>query len=165
MFRSLGLLLLRLNVGVTLMAHGYPKLFGGPDKKVPEKPLELLGPNWQTFTENGGPQAFAAGLEKMDIPYPIAGAYASGITEFFGGLALVLGFKTRLVALPIIANMATAIWKVHWKNGFFGQGGFEFPLSLATGAATLGLTGPGAISVDALTSLCCCEKKDEADES
>jgi len=164
MLRSLGLLLFRISVGGTLMAHGYPKLFGGPDKKVPEKPLELLGPNWGPFTENSGPKNFADGLEKMGIPYPLAGAYASGITEFFGGLALVLGFKTRLVALPIIANMATAIWKVHWKNGFFGQGGFELPLSLATGAATLGLTGPGAISVDALTSLCSCDKKDD-DES
>ncbi len=165
MFRSLGLLLLRLNVGVILMAHGYPKLFGGPDKKVPERPLKVLGPNWQTSIEHGGPQAFADGLEKMGVPYPQVAAYVSGATELFGGLALVLGFKTRLVALPIIINMSTAIWKVHWKNGFFGQGGFELPLSLATGVATLGLAGPGAISVDALTSLCSCDKKDGDDES
>lgn len=165
MFRSLGLLLLRLNVGVTLMAHGYPKLFGGPDKKVPETPLKLLGPNWRTSTENGGPQALAGGLEKMGVPYPLVGAYLSGITEFFGGMALVLGFKTRLVALPIIANMSLAIWKAHWKNGFFGEGGFEFPLSLAAGAATLKATGPGALSVDQLASLCCRDKKAESDDS
>ncbi len=165
MLRSIGLLLLRLSVGGTLMAHGYPKLFGGPGKEVPERALKVLGPNWKSFTENSGPQAFAAGLEKMGVPYPLAGAYLSGGTELFGGLALVLGFKTRLVALPIIANMATAIWKVHWKNGFFGQGGFELPGSLAAGAATLALTGPGAISIDALTSLCHCDEKESPEQS
>ncbi len=36
MKRDLGLLLLRLGAGVTLMAHGYPKLFGGPEKEPPQ---------------------------------------------------------------------------------------------------------------------------------
>ena len=162
MLRSLGLLLLRLVVGGTLMAHGYPKLFGGPGKKPPEKAVEALGPNWPPFFENSGPENFAAGLERMNLPYPLAGAYASGITECFGGLALILGFKTRLVALPIIFNLGMAIWKVHWKTGFFGQGGYELPLSLAASTATLGLAGPGAISVDGVCSKLCgrCEKGD-----
>jgi putative oxidoreductase len=164
MLRSLGLLLLRLIVGGTMMAHGYPKLFGGPDKKVPETPLKLLGPNWRTFTESAGPKQFAAGLDKMGVPYPVAAAYISGGAEFFGGMALLLGLKTRLAALLVIGNLSVAIWKVHWKNGFFGEGGFELPLSLATGAATLKLAGPGAISVDALASKACCGKK-QAPES
>jgi putative oxidoreductase len=159
--RSLGLLLLRLVVGGTMVAHGYPKLFGGPDKEVPEKALKLLGPNWEPFTKNSGPKQFAVGLENMGIPYPVAGAYASGIAEFFGGIGLLLGFKTRLAALLIIGNLSVAIWKVHWKNGFFGQGGFELPLSLATGAATLMLGGPGVLSVDALASAACCKKEQE----
>jgi putative oxidoreductase len=162
MLRSLGLLLLRLVVGGTLMAHGYPKLFGGPGKKAPERAAKILGPNWQPFFENTSPQGFAAGLERMGVSYPVAGAYASGITELFGGLALVLGLKTRLAALMVAGNLSVAIWKVHWKTGFFGEGGFEFPLSLATGAATLGLTGPGAISVDGVCSKLCgrCKKGD-----
>jgi len=160
MLRSLGLLLLRLSVGGTLMAHGYPKLFGGPDKKAPEPFAKALGPNWQTAIERGGPEGFATGLESTGVPYPLAGAYASGITEFFGGLALVLGFKTRLVALPIIFNLGVAIWKAHWQKGFYGEGGYELPLSLAVSAATLKLTGPGAISVDGICSAVCkCDKK------
>jgi putative oxidoreductase len=162
MLRSLGLLLLRLVVGGTLMAHGYPKLFGGPGKKAPERAAKILGPNWQPFFERSGPQQFAAGLERMEVPYPLAGAYASGVTELFGGLAIALGLKTRLVAIPIMFNLGMAIWKVHWKTGYFGEGGFELPLSLATGAATLGLTGPGAISVDGVCSKLCrrCKKSD-----
>jgi putative oxidoreductase len=151
----MGLLLLRLGVGGTMMSHGYPKLFGGPGKKPPEQVAKVLGPNWAPFFENSGPEGFAAGLERMGIPYPLAGAYASGIAEFFGGMALVLGLKTRLAALMIIGNLSVAIWKAHWQRGFFGEGGFEFPMSLATGAATLGLTGPGAISVDGVCSKLC----------
>jgi putative oxidoreductase len=163
MLRSLGLLLLRLVVGGTLMAHGYPKLFGGPDKKAPERAAKILGPNWQPFFERSGPQQFAAALEKMEVPYPLAGAYASGIAELFGGAALVLGAKTRLAALLVIGNLSVAIWKAHWPRGFFGEGGFELPLSLASGAATLGLAGPGAISVDGICSKLCggCVKGDE----
>ena len=157
MLRSAGLLLLRLSVGGTLMAPGYPKLFGGPEKHAPERLTKVLGPNWPLMVESEhmGPIGFAAGLEKMGVPYPLAGAYLSGGAEFFGGAALLIGFKTRLVAIPVLINMGTAIRMAHWKAGFFGaeKGGFEFPLSLATGAATLGLTGPGAFSVDGLCAL------------
>ena len=158
--RSLGLLLLRIVVGGTMMAHGFPKLFGGPDKEPPEKALKVLGPNWEGFFKGSGPKNFAGYLEQLELPYPQVGAYASGIAEFFGGLGLLLGFKSRLAALAIIGNLSVAIWKVHWKNGYFGQGGFELPLSLATGAATVALAGPGNLSVDALTS-CCCKCKEE----
>jgi putative oxidoreductase len=162
MLRSAGLLLLRLGVGGTLMAHGYPKLFGGPGKKPPERVAKLLGPNWPAAVERGGPEGFASALESMDVPYPLAGAYASGSAEFFGGMALILGLKTRLAALMVAGNLSVAIWKVHWQKGLYGEGGFEFPLSLATGAATLGLTGPGAVSVDGLCSKLCrrCKKDD-----
>jgi putative oxidoreductase len=163
--RSLGLLLLRLSVGGTLMAHGYPKLFGGPEKKPPEQLVKALGENWRAFNERAGPKNFAAGLESMGVPYPTLGAYASGITELFGGAALILGFKTRLAALAIIFNLGVAIWKAHWKTGFFGEGGFELPASLAAGAATLTLTGPGALSIDgACSHMCGCCSKDEEEE-
>ena len=158
--RSIGLLLLRLVVGGTMMAHGYPKLFGGPEKRPPDQAVKLLGPNWPPFFESHGPKDFAAGLEQLGLPYPVAGAYVSGIAEFFGGLGLALGFKSRLSALAIIGNLSVAIWKVHWKNGYFGQGGFELPLTLSAGAAAIGLGGPGAISVDAICSKACGKKVD-----
>jgi putative oxidoreductase len=161
MLRDAGLLLLRLGVGGTMMAHGYPKLFGGPEKPPPEMLTKALGPNFAKAVENGGPTNFAEGLEKMGVPQPLLGAYLSGLAEFGGGLGILLGLKTRLAALAVIFNLGVAIKMVHWKTGFYGQGGFEFPASVATGAATLFLTGPGAVSLDGLCSRCggekCCD--------
>ena len=48
--------------------------------------------------------------------------------------------------------MATAIRKVHWDKGLYGEGGFEYPLLLSASALTLMLDGPGAISLDAVAS-------------
>ncbi len=163
MLRSIGLLLLRVNLGGTLMAHGYPKLFGGAGKLPPERLAKALGPNWAPFFESTGPHGFAAGLERMGVPYPFAGAYASGIAELCGGAAIVLGFKTRLAALAVMGNMAVAIWKAHWPKGFFGQGGYEFPMALAAEAATLEMAGPGALSVDAICSAICKNAKNGED--
>jgi putative oxidoreductase len=46
--------------------------------------------------------------------------------------------------------MKVAIWKVHWKNGLMGEGGFEFPLSLLGACLALLVTGPGRLSLDSL---------------
>jgi uncharacterized membrane protein YphA (DoxX/SURF4 family) len=64
-------------------------------------------------------------------------AFLSTGTEFFGGIAIVLGLFTRFFSLAFVIEMAVAIWKVHFKNGLTGQGGYEFPLALATIAFAL----------------------------
>jgi putative oxidoreductase len=151
--RDLGLLLVRIVAGVTLAAHGYPKLFGGPGRRPPKLLASAMGPNYPAAVERSGP-GFAAALEKMGVPNPQAAATASGVTELAGGLALAAGFLTRPVALAVAFNMAVATYKAHWKNGFYGQGGYEFSLLLGTVALGLGLTGPGSLSIDhALTSI------------
>ncbi len=107
---SLGLLILRLVVGLTIAAHGAQKLFG-----------------WF-----GGP-----GLTKM--------------TQLLRGLSLALGLLTPLGAAGIFGAMFMAIFKSHWKNGFWNsKRGLEFPLALLAGGVTIGLTGPGSYSLDAL---------------
>jgi putative oxidoreductase len=150
---SVALLLLRLVAGGTLMAHGYPKLFGGPGRKPPEQMTKVLGSNFPAAVEKSGPEAFARSLERMDIPQPQLAAYLSGLAEFGGGLLLALGAFPRLTSAVVTVNMAVAIRKAHWKVGFYGQGGFEFALLLGTAAATTGLAGPGALSVHGLRSL------------
>jgi len=70
-------------------------------------------------------------------------AYLFAGTEFFGGIAIVLGLFTRFFSLAIVIEMAVAIWKVHSKNGLTGAGGFEFPLALATIAFALLCFGGG----------------------
>ena|SRR5919204_3389208 len=147
--RDVGLLLLRVVAGITLAVHGYPKLFGGPGKQPHPILSKTMGPNYPAAVERSGP-GFVAGLQRMGIPYPEIAAKTSGLTEFAGGMALAAGLMTRPVALAAAFNMGVATWKAHWKAGFYGQGGFEFPLLLGTTALTLALTGPGAISVDGL---------------
>ena len=147
--RDLGLLLLRIVAGITLAAHGYPKLFGGPGKQPHPLLTRTMGPNYPAALERSGP-GFVAGLQRMGVPYPEIAAKASGLTEFAGGLALAAGLLTRPVSFAAAFNMGVATWKAHWKNGFYGQGGYEFPLLLGTAALAIGLTGPGAISLDAV---------------
>ncbi len=121
--QPLGLLALRLVLGAIMVGHGYHKVFGGMSHFVPT--VAHLGlPGWM--------------------------AYLSAGAEFFGGILLLVGLVTRLAALAMSINMAVAIWKVHWHNGLLGQGGYEFPLSLAAIAFALILFGGGPIALDAI---------------
>ena len=121
--QPLGLVALRLILGVIMIGHGYPKVFGGLSEHVHH--VSNLGlPGWL--------------------------AYLSAGAEFFGGILVIAGLFTRCAALAILINMAVAIWKVHWKNGLLGQGGFQFPLSLAAIAFALILFGGGPIALDSI---------------
>jgi len=121
--QPLALLGLRLVLGVIMVVHGYPKVFGGLGKHVSF--VTSLGlPGWW--------------------------AYLSAAAEFFGGILLIVGVITRFASLAILIDMAVAIWKVHWKNGLKGPGGYEFPLALATIAFALIFFGAGPISLDSV---------------
>jgi putative oxidoreductase len=76
-------------------------------------------------------------------------ALISSLSEFGGGLLVLLGFLSPLGSLGIIASMLTAIIKVHWKAGFWNSDhGYEFPLINLVAALALGLTGPGTFALD-----------------
>ena len=130
---SFSFLLLRLGLAVTFFAHGSQQLLA-----------------W--FGGNGPKHTLSNWKERYNIPTPIG---AVGIcTEFFGSFAMLLGFLTRPFALGLAIFMAVAIWKAHWKNGFFlarraGEGnGIEFCLALFLMALALLFGGGGAISID-----------------
>ena len=75
-------------------------------------------------------------------------AIAAGLSES-SGLLLAAGFVTPLASLAIAVVMFNAIWTVHWSKGFWnGNGGLEFPLTIATVAIALAATGPGRFSID-----------------
>lgn len=122
--QPLGLLALRLILGTIMIAHGYAKVF------------------------HGGFAAHAQHVANMGLPFWLG--YLSSITEFVGGILMIAGLLTRCVALAMMIDMFVAIWKVHWKNGMFGKGGFEFPLTLLTIAFALILFGAGPIALDAI---------------
>ncbi len=122
--QPLGLLALRLILGTIMIAHGYSKVFHGGLAQHVHRVSGLGLPGWL--------------------------AYPSAFTEFFGGILLILGLLTRYVSILVLIDMAVAIWKIHWKNGMFAKGGYEFPLSLATIAFALIFFGAGPIAIDSV---------------
>ena len=131
---TIGLLVLRVVLGLTLAAHGMQKLagwFGGYGLKGTGQFFEQLG--------------FVPGKRS---------AFLAGLAETGGGLLLVFGLATPLAAAAFVATMLVAVVTVHAKNGFFAtQGGYEYNLVLAVAALSLAFTGPGALSLDALLGL------------
>src|ERR1700740_451286 len=83
--RPLALLLLRLALGVIFLYHGYPKL--------------SYSQRWvENFAHMGFPGYFA---------------YIAGVLEVFCGALLIIGLFTRIAALLLAIEMATALVKVH----------------------------------------------------
>jgi putative oxidoreductase len=129
MLTALGLLILRLVIGLTVAGHGAQKLFG-----------------WW-----GGPgmTAWTGAMTRMRLRPAAPWAWTSAFAELIGGLALALGFLSPLGSFAIAAAMLVAIALVHWPKGFWaGKGGYEFNLSLIAGAAAVALAGPGTYSLD-----------------
>ncbi len=131
---NLGVLILRLALGLTFIGHGSQKLmgwFGGQGLKGTNAMMERLGlhPTWFW-------------------------SLVAALSEFVGGLLLALGLLNPLGSLGVIAAMLVAITRVHWAKGFWNtKGGFEFPLINVTAALALALIGPGAYSLDALLKI------------
>ena len=96
---EIGLLLLRLTVGLTLAAHGAQKLFGwfgGPGLDATGQAFEGLG--------------FQPGRRH---------ALMAGLVETGGGLILALGLFTPIGAAIVFSVMLVAALTVHVKQGFF----------------------------------------------
>jgi putative oxidoreductase len=126
---DLGLLVLRVVLGVIFAAHGAQKLFGA-----------FGGP---------GLEGTAGFHGQLGIKPPYLMAVLAGLAEFVGGILVAVGFLTPIAAVALIAIMAVAVITVHLRNGFFAQsGGYEFNLALAAMALALVFAGAGALSVD-----------------
>jgi putative oxidoreductase len=128
---DIGLLLLRLAVGLTLAAHGTQKLFG-----------------WF-----GGPGLSATGQFFTVLGFPPGRRHAlmAALGETVGGALLVAGFATPVAVAVVVSVMLVAVVTVHLHKGFFAQnGGYEYAFLLAVAALTLAFTGPGSLSIDAL---------------
>jgi putative oxidoreductase len=119
-------LLLRLSLGTMFLAHGLLKVM--------------------VFT----PAGTAGFFNSLGLPGWLA--YATIVAEILGGLLLIAGIRTRLVALALLPILIGAIW-VHSGNGWLfsnENGGWEFPLFLALAAVAQTLLGDGAYSLGKL---------------
>ena len=121
---ALGTALLRVALGVMFLAHGLLKVL--------------------VFTLPGTAAFFAS------VGFPGFFAYIVAPAEILGGLALIAGFQTRLVAaatLPLLFGVVA----VHSGNGWVfsaPNGGWEFPVYLVVLAIAQVLLGSGAFSFD-----------------
>jgi putative oxidoreductase len=131
MSMALALLIIRLVLGFTMMAHGAQKLFG--------------------WFGGYGPKGTGGWMESLGIKPGVLMAVLAGLAEFGGGLLVAAGLFTPIGAALLILTMIVAIASVHAKNGFWSTaGGYEYNLLLIAVSVGLILSGAGAYSLDAL---------------
>jgi len=119
---GIGLAVLRVAVAAVFINHGRQKLF--------------------VYGFAGVTGAFT----QMGVPFPGIMGPLIGLLEFFGGIALLAGFLTRLLGAAFALDMLGAILLVQLKKGFSG---YELEFLLLGASVALFLTGAGRFSVDA----------------
>lgn len=123
-----GLLILRIVVGAALVGHGTQKLFawfGGHGPRTTGAFFEMLGYRPGTFF-----------------------AVIAGLSEAAGGALLAVGFLTPVAGAAVVGVMLNAAYALRSHGPWAANGGWEYPVVLATVGASLALTGPGSFSVD-----------------
>jgi len=132
--QDLGLLVIRLVVGLTFAAHGAQKVLGV----------------W------GGPGmvGWTGAMEHMGFRPAHYWALLSAGVELACGIAFAIGFLTPIAAAALIGHATVIILKVQLPRGFWNsKGGVEFPLSLLGGLLGILLIGPGGLSIDGFLHL------------
>ena len=118
-----GLLWLRILMGLTIANIGYAKIF------------------------KGGLAQLIPGVEALGFPAPVVFAWLAALSEFVGGLLIVIGLGTRGAAFFIFFTMCVAFFGAHAQDPFH----VKLPAFLyGTIAGTLMLTGAGRFSLDSL---------------
>lgn len=96
-------------------------------------------------------ESVAEWFGSMNYPLPMVSASLAMVTEVTGVILLFLGFRTRIIAIPLIFVMMVAIFTTHISNGFAaGDNGFEIPLYYALMLFALVVYGSGRYSLDHL---------------
>ena len=117
--------LVRVSLGAILIPHGYDKIFHGGYVNAARNAV------FQIFGE------------------PMIGAYFIGLLEFFGGLMLIAGLFTRVIAAGVFIQMMVISFVVLWPNWGWSNRGMEFALFMGLIALAIAFRGGGAYSLDA----------------
>src|SRR6185437_3561249 len=113
---------------------------------------------------NRGPAKFAALLQHIHTPYPLATAWMVTGLEIIGGAMFIVGLLAAVLSIPLAISMLVAMFTIHIHYGFsavntvgltsagpvFGPSGYEINLLYIAGLIALALSGPTALSVDGL---------------
>lgn len=138
---GLGLLVLRLVLGLVCIMHGAHMLFGA-----------FSGPG----VGHGGLTNAAQQFADMGLNPGYLLAVLAGLTQFAGGVLLITGFLTRYAAVALVVYYLILFWKQHAPWGFFlnwqrdptvGHG-YEFATLMIGALACLALAGAGEWSFD-----------------
>ncbi|MCM3124513.1 MULTISPECIES: DoxX family protein [unclassified Mesobacillus] len=128
---DLGLLIIRLVIGILFIGHGAQKLFG--------------------WFGGYGLKGTGGWFESIGMKPGVTMALFAGLAELVGGILLAAGLLTPLAALLIAGTMLMAILKVHGANGLWStSNGYEYNLTLIAVTIGLALIGPGRYAVDAI---------------
>jgi len=130
---DLGLLIIRLVIGLTFAAHGTQKLFG--------------------WFGGYGLKGTGGWLESIGVRPGVLMAFAAGLSELVAGLLFAGGLWMPVAAALFVITMMVSIVKVHGPNGYWvTANGYEYNLALIAVAVGLAFTGAGAYSLDSLLS-------------
>jgi putative oxidoreductase len=131
---ELGLLVIRVVVGLLFVGHGTQKLFG-----------------WFGGHGLAGTAGF---FDSIGMKPAKQHAFLAGLAEAGGGLLLALGLVTPLASAALIAVMTVAVLTVHAKNGIWNTNqGYEFNLVLVAAAFAVAAIGAGDWSLDSALGL------------
>ncbi|HKJ55104.1 MAG TPA: DoxX family protein [Nitriliruptoraceae bacterium] len=126
---DLGLLVLRVAVGVVFSLHGMQKLFG--------------------WFGGGGLEGTSKWFASLGFGDGRTAALMAGGSEIVGGLGLALGLLTPLAAAAMVGTMTTAAFVNNADNGFWSANkGWELNYYLVVVAVAVAVTGPGRWSLD-----------------
>lgn len=118
-FKRYAAVLLRIALGAVFIVHG-----------------------WDKLADIAGTAGF---FGKVGIPAAGFFAWVVAMVEFFGGLAVLVGFGTRIASALISCVMVVAIITVKFSQGF--SGGWEFDFTLLMVALSLVILGSGPLSI------------------
>jgi putative oxidoreductase len=131
---DVGLLVLRIGVGVPFALHGFQKLFG--------------------WFGGGGLSGTSAWFASLGFGSGRAATLLAGSSEILGGLGLAAGLLTPVAAAMVAGTMTTAAFVNNAEAGFWSVAkGWELNGYLIVVATALAIAGPGRLSVDALIDL------------
>lgn len=122
------LVILRVGLGLILIPHGAQKLFG--------------------WFGGMGYEKFVALFNTLGYKPGVVWVTLVALTEFIGGILLVLGLFTRLAALALVIFMIVAVHFTSGKGFFWTQGGLEYSLLILFVGLVFLIRGGGEYSLD-----------------